>query len=107
MVSPITTAYDEGLLPSLCVANFKNYQQCVSHIEAAWDLAYSIGSYVFSSGSDPKSQLFDGHNESGATIYARENLLNNVLHAIRTCVLHGGVACRTPTCACCSVHQNR
>lgn len=30
--------------------------QCVSHIEAAWDLAYSIGSCVFSSGSDPKSQ---------------------------------------------------
>ncbi|XP_066358932.1 tRNA nucleotidyltransferase cca2-like isoform X2 [Miscanthus floridulus] len=30
--------------------------QCVSHIEAAWDLAYSIGSSVFSSGSDPKSQ---------------------------------------------------
>lgn len=30
--------------------------QCVSHIEAAWDLAYSIGSCVFSSGSDSKSQ---------------------------------------------------
>jgi hypothetical protein len=29
MVSPITTAYDEGLLPSLCVANFKNYQYVV------------------------------------------------------------------------------
>ncbi|RLN22136.1 putative CCA tRNA nucleotidyltransferase 2 [Panicum miliaceum] len=31
-------------------------QQCVSHIEAAWNLAYSIGSPVFSSGSDPKLQ---------------------------------------------------
>ncbi|CAL4903999.1 unnamed protein product [Urochloa decumbens] len=31
-------------------------QQCVSHIEAAWNLAYSIGSPVFSSGSDPKFQ---------------------------------------------------
>lgn len=30
--------------------------QCVSYIEAAWDLAYSIGTSVFSSGSDPKSQ---------------------------------------------------
>jgi len=30
--------------------------QCVSHIEAAWNLAYSIGSSVFSSGSDPKLQ---------------------------------------------------
>ncbi|XP_039799960.1 tRNA nucleotidyltransferase cca2-like isoform X3 [Panicum virgatum] len=30
--------------------------QCVSRIEAAWNLAYSIGSSVFSSGSDPKLQ---------------------------------------------------
>jgi len=30
--------------------------QCVSHIEAAWNLAYSIGSSVFNSGSDPKLQ---------------------------------------------------
>ncbi|RLN30446.1 putative CCA tRNA nucleotidyltransferase 2 [Panicum miliaceum] len=30
--------------------------QCVSHIEAAWNLAYSIGSSVFSGGSDPKLQ---------------------------------------------------
>ncbi|KAK1602629.1 hypothetical protein QYE76_048180 [Lolium multiflorum] len=29
---------------------------CVSHIEAAWNLAHSIGSSVFSGGSDPKSQ---------------------------------------------------
>jgi hypothetical protein len=34
-------------------------QLCVSHIEAAWDLAYSIGSYVFCSGSDPKSQVYN------------------------------------------------
>jgi hypothetical protein len=26
MLSPIAAAYDEGLLPSLSVANFKNYQ---------------------------------------------------------------------------------
>jgi len=31
--------------------------QCVSHIEAAWNLAYSIGSSVFNSGSDPKLQV--------------------------------------------------
>ncbi|GJN33786.1 hypothetical protein PR202_gb22409 [Eleusine coracana subsp. coracana] len=30
--------------------------------------------------------LFDGHNGSGAAIYAKENLLNNVLRAIPTCV---------------------
>ncbi|XP_051185657.1 tRNA nucleotidyltransferase cca2 [Lolium perenne] len=29
---------------------------CVSYIEAAWNLAHSIGSSVFSGGSDPKSQ---------------------------------------------------
>ncbi|KAM0907356.1 hypothetical protein ACQ4PT_016172 [Festuca glaucescens] len=29
---------------------------CVSHIEAAWNLAHSIGNSVFSGGSDPKSQ---------------------------------------------------
>jgi len=28
------------------------------------------------------SQLFDGHNGSAAAIYAKENLLNNVLSAI-------------------------
>ena len=32
-------------------------RQCVSHIEAAWNLAYSIGSSVFNSGSDPKLQV--------------------------------------------------
>ncbi|KAJ1265012.1 hypothetical protein BS78_08G045200 [Paspalum vaginatum] len=31
-------------------------RQCVSHIEATWNLAYSIGNSVFSSGYDPKSQ---------------------------------------------------
>ncbi|XP_062199985.1 probable protein phosphatase 2C 69 [Phragmites australis] len=30
--------------------------------------------------------LFDGHNGSGAAIYAKENLLNNVLRAIPTCL---------------------
>ncbi|KAL6655447.1 hypothetical protein ACP70R_006273 [Stipagrostis hirtigluma subsp. patula] len=30
--------------------------------------------------------LFDGHNGSGAAIYARENLLNNVLRAIPSCL---------------------
>ncbi|XP_062202111.1 tRNA nucleotidyltransferase cca2-like [Phragmites australis] len=29
---------------------------CISHIEAAWNLAYSIGCSVFSGGSDPKLQ---------------------------------------------------
>ncbi|TVU09831.1 hypothetical protein EJB05_43327, partial [Eragrostis curvula] len=30
--------------------------------------------------------LFDGHNGSGAAIYAKQNLLNNVLSAIPTCL---------------------
>ncbi|WVZ90421.1 hypothetical protein U9M48_036725 [Paspalum notatum var. saurae] len=34
--------------------------QCVSHIEAAWNLAYSIGNSMFSSDYDPKSQHFHG-----------------------------------------------
>ena len=30
--------------------------------------------------------MFDGHNGSGAAIYAKENLLHNVLRAIPTCL---------------------
>jgi len=53
-LSYVVFAFPEKLEPP---ALDKHDWLCVSHLEAAWNLAHSIGRSVFSGGSDSKSQV--------------------------------------------------